>query len=230
MMHRSTFLLRRPSFSSLLHHGLRRQQCAFCDTRLRPAEHIEPPPIICPDCYHALPWGPEHGPSLGERAAFYYQPPISQWIPAGKSSRHLDKLQLLGELLAERMARQLPRLPQAIVPVPLHPQRLRERGFNQSLELARPLAQRLGIPLLTRQVYRTRHTPDQKQLSAAERTRNLQGVFALTPAATRQLPYQHLAVFDDVITTGTTCASLRELLLQQGTTLVDIWCCATTKQ
>ena len=163
---------------------------------------------------------------MGELSAFYYEAPISQYILAGKTGGQLDKLHILGQLIAKRFTEQMDALPQAIIPVPLHHSRLRQRGFNQSLELIKPLARALKIPVLHQNIYRTRNTSDQKKLRATERAANMQQAFSIK----KPIPYRHIALFDDVITTGATCSVLKELLIHQGIERIDIWCCATTKQ
>lgn len=194
--------------------------CAFCHSAIT-GNNLP----VCEQCVAELPWCNERGQTLGELSAFYYEAPVSQYILVGKTGKRLDKLHLLAALFAEQLPGQITDLPQAIIPVPLHPSRLRTRGFNQSIELVRPLANKLQIPLLTRHIIRQRETKDQKQLSAAHRRQNMHQAFSLT----RPLLYRHIALFDDVITTGTTCSTLRNLLLDEGVQSVQIWCCATTR-
>ncbi|MEZ5479910.1 MAG: ComF family protein [Thiolinea sp.] len=182
---------------------------------------------LCQACRKALPWHVQN-PLSRELliSVFDYTDPIRQLILAGKSGKQLDKLQLLADLIADTLPGQIAERPQAILPVPLHVSRLRERGFNQSVELAKPLARRLGIPLLLDLVERQRNTGDQKALSASDRQINVLHAFKLR----HSLPYQHIALFDDVLTTGSTCAELQTLLLAHGVTKVQIWTCARTKQ
>lgn len=114
-------------------------------------------------------------------------------------------------------------LPQAIVPVPLHRSRLRRRGYNQALELAKPLARHLRIPLLRDALLRTRATGAQTELSAVERRRNVRGAFV----AIFQDPVpQHVAVLDDVFTTGATLAECTRVLKRAGVQRVDAWALA----
>lgn len=110
-------------------------------------------------------------------------------------------------------------LPQALLPVPVHPGRLRERGYNQALELARPLAGALDIPLLSSSLVRTRATSPQMTLPEAARAANVRGAFAVRGA----LP-EHVALVDDVLTTGATVAELARLLKRQGCARVEVWC------
>lgn len=123
------------------------------------------------------------------------------------------------------LLRQIPALPQAILPVPLHHKRLQQRGFNQALELVKPMANALNIPLLKAAVIRQKYTHAQSALDYTQRQTNVADAFALT----QHLPYQHIAIFDDVITTGATVAALAELLTQSGIKQVEIWSFARTQ-
>jgi ComF family protein len=115
--------------------------------------------------------------------------------------------------------------PHALIPVPIHPKRLAERGFNQSVELARPLARDLQIPLLLDAVQRQRATVPQFQLHGDERAANVRGVFVIAERQAQRIP-KHVAIVDDVLTTGATVRELASLLRKRGCTRVDIWCAA----
>nr|CAA6827809.1 MAG: Competence protein F homolog, phosphoribosyltransferase domain; protein YhgH required for utilization of DNA as sole source of carbon and energy [uncultured Thiotrichaceae bacterium] len=197
------------------------QTCTFC---LSPSSGLTIP--ICATCKTELPWAEGTGKAVGELSAFYYQSPISEYIRAGKTGKQLDKLKILADLLAENLASQIHNPPQVIIPIPLHKSRLRARGFNQAIELSRPLSKRLNIPLLTDTIERNRDTGQQKLLPAAQRPQNMAQAFTIS----KDIPYQHIALFDDIVTTGTTCRVLRDQLLNHGVKTVEIWCCATTKQ
>jgi ComF family protein len=114
-------------------------------------------------------------------------------------------------------------LPQLIVPVPLHRSRLRSRGYNQALELARPLARHLAIPLRIDVLHRSRLTGAQTELDAVERRHNVRGAFIVEPRA--RLP-AHVAVLDDVMTTGATLAECALALKRAGVSRVDVWALA----
>jgi ComF family protein len=119
---------------------------------------------------------------------------------------------------------QAPRdLPGAIVPVPLHPSRLRKRGYNQALELAKPLAKRLGIPVSREVLHRTRATHAQTELTAIQRRRNVRGAFAVNIDGNAP---EHVAVLDDVFTTGATLAECACVLKRAGVQRVDVWALA----
>jgi ComF family protein len=161
------------------------------------------------DCTHAL---------------FLYQPPITQLILDLKFQHALANARLLGELLTEKIRHwyQTKSLPSAIIPVPLHAERLKERGFNQAMEIARPIANALQIPLFAKDFLRKKHTIAQATLPAEQRKRNIRNAFLIK----RDLKNQHIAVIDDVITTGNTINEFCRTLKKQGAGQIDVWCCA----
>jgi len=114
-------------------------------------------------------------------------------------------------------------LPAMIVPVPLHRARLRQRGYNQALELAKPLATAMGIPLAADVLLRARDTCAQTELDRAARRRNVRGAFHLREGVA--LP-DHVVVFDDVMTTGATLAECARVLKRAGVRRVDAWALA----
>ena len=108
--------------------------------------------------------------------------------------------------------------------MPLHPARLRERGFNQSLELARGIARSLDIPLLTNSVRRIRNTQPQSTLPWKERKRNMRNAFACDD----NLAGQHIGIVDDVMTSGTTLDELARILRLAGAREISAWVVART--
>ncbi|WP_414649845.1 ComF family protein [Dyella sp.] len=116
-----------------------------------------------------------------------------------------------------------PRCPDLIVPVPLHRQRLRERGYNQALELARPLARLWRIPLRHDVLERSRASAPQTELDAVARRRNVRRAFVVPEG--KVLP-RHVAVIDDVMTTGATLAECAITLKRAGVQRVDAWALA----
>jgi len=117
-----------------------------------------------------------------------------------------------------------PSFPELIIPVPLHRSRLRKRGYNQALELARPLGRRLGIPVRHDVLRRARVTGAQTDLDAAGRASNVRGAFAVD----RPTRARHVALLDDVMTTGATLSEAATTLVASGITRVDIWALART--
>jgi len=110
---------------------------------------------------------------------------------------------------------------ECLLPVPMHPKRLRERGYNQSAVLSIYLAQTLHIPYHLQYGKKTLNTRPQAQLSAHDRQQNLRNAFTVQP-----IPYQHVTLVDDIITTSRKAQALALLLKKQGVQRVDLWCCA----
>jgi ComF family protein len=144
-----------------------------------------------------------------------------------KFRARLNLVRLLGELLADGLmdAAATPdwTWPDAIVPVPLHPQRLRQRGYNQALEMARLLERRLALPVAAACCQRIRSTQAQSALAARQRRSNIRGAFDVTAPLPR-----HLAILDDVVTTGATVSELARVLRRHGCERVDVWALART--
>lgn len=193
--------------------------CAACAAPLQPYPTCQqcalPLPASAPACGRCLRHPPPYTHTL---ALGLYQFPLDRLLPRFKFHADLAAGRELARLLAD--AAQHAVRPQALLPVPLHPQRLRERGYNQALELARPLAHALDLPLLPDALQRLHATAAQSQLSAGARRRNVRGAFAL--AAATRLP-AHVALIDDVMTTGATLAECSRVLLRSGVQRVDLW-------
>ncbi len=152
---------------------------------------------------------------------FCYQPPLSRLILALKFERQLTAAAALGSLLLDAVVGLEP-LPQLILPVPLHRARVRQRGFNQALEIARPVAQGLGIELAPRLVRRERNTLAQSGLEGpAARRRNLRGAFRCNKKKLSGV--RHLAILDDVVTSCATATELAHSLKRAGVQRVELW-------
>ncbi|QYJ78709.1 ComF family protein [Shewanella acanthi] len=154
-----------------------------------------------------------------------YHQGLGPWIAAIKYQRQLAALPVLCEALAERI-RQLEQqglvtFPQAILPVPLHPKRLRQRGFNQAWLIAKELSHSLNLPLVDNSLRRIQDTKPQAGLTGAQRRRNLYDAFELESEFT----YQRIALIDDVVTTGTTIAEISRLF-EARFVQVQVWCLA----
>ena len=143
---------------------------------------------------------------------FRYQPPIDFLVRGLKFDGRLSHGRLLGELFADALAERGDPLPDRIVPVPLHPRRLRERGFNQALELARPVAKKLQRPLSASLCQRIRNTPAQADLPWKERRKNIRHAFQCTADVTGQT----ILLVDDVMTTGSSLDECARTLKLHG--------------
>jgi len=179
---------------------------------------------LCAQCQAGLPWNQQPVPllkHLGEiHAACIYRTPIDRLLPRFKFHHDLAAGRLLAQLMLHGL-RDAPR-PDALVAVPLHPSRLRRRGYDQALELARPLARALRLPLLTNGLTRIRATSPQSELDATARRRNLKDAFT---AKAGDWP-SHIALIDDVMTTGATLNAAANALRKAGVNKVDAWVCA----
>jgi ComF family protein len=153
-------------------------------------------------------------------AAFAYAFPVDKLVQAVKFSGRFALTNQLADALALRIATR----PDYIVAMPLHPLRLRERGFNQSQLLAERLSRHFGISLLTNICSRTRNTQPQSSLPWQERDKNMRGAFNCSA----DLAGKHIAIVDDVMTTGTTIEELARTLRHKGAVKVSAWILART--
>lgn len=156
-------------------------------------------------------------------AAYHYEPPISDFITQLKFNGKREALSFMCDDLHKRikLSYRQQALPQLLIPVPLHPRKLRQRGFNQANLIAKRLAKSLSVKVNNRIASRVRNTSPQVDLDATQRIKNLRGAFAISPS-----PIAHVAIIDDVMTTGTTVSELAQSLIRSGTKRVDVWCLA----
>jgi ComF family protein len=152
-------------------------------------------------------------------ALFHYQPPVDYLIKQLKFANELAIIPLLSALLSARLTTRAAPLPSLLVPVPLHHTRLRERGFNQATELARRVGRELGIRTDQHLCKRNRKTEPQSLLSPNARRLNMRNAFSMQ----RELPSGHIAIIDDVMTTGHTGNELARVLKQAGAERVEVW-------
>jgi ComF family protein len=152
---------------------------------------------------------------------FRYAYPLDYLVRGVKYHRAVANGRVLSELLASRLPvlrRHVP-LPDILLPVPLAPRRYRERGYNQAIELARYVVKRLRVTIRTDLVVRSRETREQAALDQRERRKNIRGAFTLI----RPLPAPHVAILDDVVTTGSTVNELARVLKRAGAQRVEVW-------
>ncbi|MDR3411814.1 MAG: ComF family protein [Formivibrio sp.] len=155
-------------------------------------------------------------------AAFLYHGVLAQLIPAAKFGARWSLFPALARLMLPTL-QQVPR-PDLLIPLPLHAQRLKERGFNQALEIAKPLVRSLSLPLEHTLLQRTRDTEHQARLSEKARHRNMRKAFV----ARGDLSGQRIALVDDVMTTGASLDAAARALKQAGAARVDCWILART--
>jgi len=191
--------------------ALNRPSCPHCALPLQASSPV------CGECLQREP------PFAAAWAPFRYGHPLDLLEARFKFRGDLAAGRALAQLMIERAVEEAPLRPALMIPIPLHVSRLRERGYNQTLELARPLAGALGIPLRHDLLMRTRSTPPQTGLDARARGRNLRGAFALSESV--RLP-DHVVVFDDVMTTGATLREAARVLVRAGVSRVDVWALA----
>jgi ComF family protein len=198
--------------------------CAECDAELPRLEAA-----ACPRCALPSPGGALCGRCLAHPpaydatiAALAYEFPADVLVQGLKFRGELALAPLLGQMLAARLPRGT--RVDCILPVPLARARLRERGFNQALEIARPLAAATGCKLVPHLAERSRDTPPQLDLPLEERARNVRGAFRCTQVPERA----EIALVDDVMTTGATLEALAAALKRAGAARVVNWVVART--
>ncbi|RAS27631.1 MULTISPECIES: ComF family protein [unclassified Pseudomonas] len=219
--------------------------CLLCN---EPAEQRYP---LCVACEQELPWNEEHclrcalplamagltcaqcsrrPPAFDQVIApWHFGFPLDTLISRFKHNSQWPLGRLMAEILSlnlsHRFQEGLPK-PDLLLPVPLARRRLRKRGFNQAGMLGRWLSKALVIECNERLLLRTRETPAQQHLDARARRRNLHQAFALAGEAS--LEGKHVAVVDDVLTTGATAQATAQLLRQAGARRIDVYCLART--
>lgn len=197
---------------------------------------------FCDDCFRELPWNDHACPRCAARlpgplpglcgecirrrpafdaayAAFVYAWPVDRFLQEFKYHGRLATGRALAQTLIEYLAMKGAPKPDVLVPVPLHPGRLSERGFNQASELARTLARGLGTAADAALIRRRRPTRSQQGLGGAERRGNVRGAFACR----RRVDDLHVAVVDDVMTTGSTADAVAKALRRSGAAAVSVY-------
>ena len=115
-----------------------------------------------------------------------------------------------------------------IIPMPMHPKRLQERGFNQALEIAKLISKLLDIPLDYQSCTRNKLSPPQASLPLKERVKNIRGVFGINDAHAKNLKGLKIALIDDVMTTGASLNELAKTVKKAGASHVECWVLART--
>lgn len=207
--------------SRLLGATLFPPHCCLCEF-----EGTWPDLDLCAVCLADLPWDPSRQP--GQVTALRFESPVDHLIRELKYHRVTANARVLGELLARAVRERGDALPKLLLPVPLHRARFRERGFNQAMQIARFAGRSLGVPYTGGLMRRVRDTPSQTGLGKAKRQENMRGAFQIRGerAHHRLRAAGHVALIDDVITTGSTLDESMTVLLAAGVRRVDRWAVA----
>jgi ComF family protein len=215
------------------------QHCFLCGQAsgatvlCQPCQHGLPdlPESACPRCALPTPGGSTCGACLRQAphfdasiARYRYAFPVDKLIQALKYSHRLALANFFAEALASSGEVAIFAGADAIVPLPLSRQRLRQRGFNQAVEIARPLARQLRLPLLLDACQRPIDTPPQASLPWQARRKNIRGAFECSV----DLSGRSLIVVDDVMTTGATLDEFARTLKKHGAVHVTNWVVART--
>ena len=190
-----------------------RPVCARCALPLHASDHQQ---RLCGSCQQSPP------PYAFVYRFADYAPPLDRLIQQLKFNQKLHLARLLGTLMARDIQQLALALPDVLLPVPLHKQRLQQRGYNQAVEVARILATTLQVELDIHSCVRHTSTREQTGLSAKQRKINIKGAFHVRNA----MQDKHVAIVDDVMTTGSTVSEISHALPKQGARRVDVWVCA----
>jgi ComF family protein len=154
--------------------------------------------------------------------AYRFEEPLRSLLHRFKYHAGLYLGPFLGQLILNAWQKR-PSQPQCLIPVPMHPKKLKIRGFNQSAILVQFLAKKLNLPYDLKCCQKIINTSPQAQLDGDKRAQNIRNAFHIKP-----LPYSHVAIIDDLLTTGCTANELAKMLKNAGVKQVDVWCCART--
>jgi len=204
---------------------------------------------VCQSCWQSLPWLEHACHKCGlpitnaERCAQCYKSPpnfdrlYALWtheepmrclVKDLKFNKRLDYAYLFGAALAKQLQEKYQsdflKQPDWLVPVPLHAKRVRERGFNQSLLIAKTIGKKARIPVLYKSCIRRIHTEPQLNLPEKQRRRNILGAFEVVSDCSDK----HIAIVDDVVTTGSTVGELAKQFKLRGARQVDVYCISRT--
>ena len=187
--------------------GLRFITAPFCRICGFPFAHEMPEGVLCASCH-------QHTPNFKRaRAALAYDPGSRPLILAFKHGDKSQGLKTMGQWL-KRAAEGMTEKADVIIPVPLHPARLRRRKFNQAALLARALEMETGLPLDLFGLARKKNTPTQGGLTRHKRMMNVSGAFRVTDGGKERLKGKNVILVDDVLTTGATVDNCTRALMK----------------
>lgn len=185
--------------------------CEICGTELYEVG-------VCGGCQARLPYY-DHAV-----IPFQYRAPVSRHIQSLKYHQQLRYAGCLAAIICRRVWKDSGALPSIIIPIPLHPRRLRMRGFNQASEIAHGIGKELGVMVGHSQLVRVKDTVPQVGLRGDARRRNVRNAFqAIAP-----IQHAHIALVDDVVTSGSTVNAAARALKRAGATTVSVWAAAKT--
>mgnify|MGYP002554972021 CR=1 FL=1 len=185
-------------------------RCSTCANAL-PFHDPENENLLCGDCIKKL-------PSFDQTiVATDYEPPLDQLVHLLKFRTNLAMAPIMGKLIYKAIENNgHPVRPDYLIAVPLGKQRLIERGFNQSLEIAKTLSRSLKVDLVFNLVERSRETEKQSTISFKERKKNVRNAFRIVEANRHLIDNSHIGIIDDVMTTGDTLEEIAVLLKKAG--------------
>ena len=218
-----------------------KQHCLLC------ASHDGADIGICAPCLQSLPWHTQpHCPQCGlstpgvnslcgrclseppafdaTHSLFSYDYPVDTMLQHYKYQHRLHLAHSFAQLLLAKIRQQAPKHIDLIIPMPMHAARLKQRGFNQALEISRLLSSELQINLDSNICQRHKLTPPQASLPLKQRMSNIRGVFSCT----HNISGLRIAIVDDVMTTGASLNELAKTLKKSGAAHVECWTIART--
>ena len=214
-----------PSLCAVCHAWGAQRVCVDCIARFAP--HV----ARCPGCALEVPVGTgrcgtcltDPPPFAASVAAVDYSHPWDGLIARFKFHAALDLAPALSARLLAAIQRGQAPQPSLLLPVPLSPQRLRERGYNQAWELAQQLGRALHCSADARLLLRVKDGPHQLAFPREQRAANVRGAFAVEPMRFSELRGRSVALVDDVMTSGATATEATRVLLQAGAASVQVW-------
>ena len=201
---------------------------------------------LCQACWHTLPFGlgwccshcggalaqagicgqcRQRPPDFDDIAVpLLYEAPVDRMLCALKYRQLLSFARTAAGVIADNVLKRHQKRPDLLCAVPMTPRALRRRGLNQSAFIAQLVSRTLGIPIRVSLLKKVRDTDQQSTLNARERQKNLIQAFHCK----HRLDGRHIALVDDILTTGATANEVSKILKAAGAARVDIWVCART--